>query len=81
MPHSLSLEYMDNNQGIKQRYPDIYDKMMTAPIHGSFFKIMENEPKVRSFSANPSDGQIGFTSYSELGHSDVVLRKILENNH
>jgi hypothetical protein len=77
---STSLEKMDGNRSIKKEYSAIYKDMMVSPIHTSGFRISDDALKLDVFSVNPTEGTIGFPTYSQPGDSDAIIRKILESN-
>lgn len=79
-PYSTSSERMDEERGIKEHYPEIYAIMQEAPLYLTLFEFSDDRNSVESFSTDPSNGIIGFTSYSAHGDTDVILEKILSNN-
>jgi hypothetical protein len=79
-PFSTSSETMDEEKGIKEHYPEIYSIMQESPLYTTLFQVNDNESSVDTFSADPSHGIIGFTSYSEKGDTDAIIEKIISNN-
>lgn len=79
-PHSLSSETMDEDRGIKEHYPEIYAIMQESPLYTTLFEVTEEKNSVEAFSADPSHGIIGFTSYSAKGDTDAIIEKIISNN-
>jgi hypothetical protein len=79
-PYSTATEKMDEERGIKEHYPEVYAIMQEAPLYLTVFEVTDNENSVESFSTDPSHGLIGFTSYSDLGDTDVIIDKILTSN-
>jgi hypothetical protein len=71
---------MDEDRGIKEHYPDLFAIMQEAPLYTTLFQVNDEESSVKSFSAHPSHGVIGFTSYSEKGHADAIIGHIVSNN-
>lgn len=77
---ALTLESMDAGRGIKAYYKDTYDAMMLTEIKNSFFKLLDPAmPSVR-FSSDPSEGKIGFQTYTRQGDSDAIIRRIIAEN-
>jgi hypothetical protein len=78
--YSMSSETMDEERGIKEHYPELYAIMQEAPLYTTLFEVNDEKNSVDNFSADPSHGIIGFTSYSEKGDTDAIIRKIISNN-
>ena len=78
--YSTSSETMDEERGIKEHYPDLYAIMQEAPLYTTLFEVNDEENSVGIFSADPSHGIMGFTSYSERGDTDAIIEKIISNN-
>jgi len=73
---------MDDERGIKQYMPDLYEEMLKVPLMNSLLRI---HPKLESslsyFQCDPTSGKIIFTSYTEgLGDSDGIVQAILGKN-
>jgi hypothetical protein len=77
---STSSETMDEEKGIKEHYPELYAIMQKAPLYTTIFEVKDDNSTVESFSADPSHGIIGFTSYSAKGDTDAIIKKIISNN-
>jgi hypothetical protein len=54
--------------------------MQEAPLYTTLFEVNDEKNSVDNFSADPSHGIICFTSYSEKGDTDAIIRKIISNN-
>lgn len=78
--YSTSSETMDEEKGIKEHYPDLYAIMQEAPLYTTIFEVNDEKSTVDAFSADPSHGIIGFTSYSAKGDTDAIIGKIISNN-
>jgi len=78
--YSTSSETMDEERGIKEHYPDLYAIMQEAPLYTKLFEVNDEKNSVENFSADPSHGIIGFTSYSERGDTDAIIGNIISNN-
>jgi hypothetical protein len=80
-PISTAQETMDEERGIKEYNPDLYGILQQSPLFTTLFQIPEDKGTVTSFSADPSNGLIGFSRYSEkVGDTDYVIEQILANN-
>jgi hypothetical protein len=79
-PFSTSSERMDEEKGIKEHYPELYAIMQEAPLYTTLFEVNDEHNTVETFSADPSHGIIGFTSYSEKGDTDAIIGKVISNN-
>ena len=77
---STSSERMDEEKGIKEHYPELYAIMQEAPLYTTIFEVNDEKNTVDSFSADPSHGIIGFTSYSAKGDTDAIIDRIISNN-
>jgi hypothetical protein len=79
---STTTESMDRQLGIKRTNPDLYKEMILLPIHKTMFRVeaaLENSIKV--FQADPTDGVIRMTRYTEdEGDSDELVYAILAEN-
>jgi hypothetical protein len=81
-PTSTATEHMDEELGIKQHNPQLYELLQTATLFGTHFQI---DPQwkcdVEVFVADPSVGYLAFPRYAEgAGDADAVVTKILESN-
>jgi hypothetical protein len=80
-PISTAQETMDEERGIKEYNPDLYGILQQSPLFTTLFQIPEDKGTVTSFSADPSNGLIGFSRYSEKSEdTDYVIEQILANN-
>ena len=80
-PGSVAWEAMDEERGIKEYNPRLYDQLQTKPLYSTTFKGAVEGTGIKSFVVDPSNGLIGFTRYSkEGGDSDELIRQILKNN-
>jgi len=78
---STAAETMDEERGIKEHNPELYTILQESPLYLTVFQIQEEKSKIGTFSADPSNGIIGFTHYSEAKEdTDVVIDEILKNN-
>jgi len=77
--YSTSSETMDEERGIKEHYPELYAIMQEAPLFTTLFEV-KDKSTVEGFSADPSHGIIGFTSYSAKGDTDAIIEKVISNN-
>ena len=78
--YSLSSETMDEERGIKEHYPELYAIMQQSPLYTTLFEVNDDNSTVDHFSADPSRGIIGFSSYSDKGDTDAIIGKIISNN-
>lgn len=79
-PHSMAQEIMDEEKGIKEHNPDLYQVMQESPLYTTLFEVTDDKNSVREFSTDPSHGIIGFSSYSEQGDADGIVEQIISNN-
>jgi len=79
---SIASEAMDEEKGIKEYNPDLYEILQEAPLFNTLFQIPENKGcTVSVFSVDPSKGILRFPRYSEKkGDTDFVIAEILGNN-
>jgi hypothetical protein len=54
--------------------------MQEAPLYTTLFEVSDEKNSVETFSADPSHGIMGFSSYSETGDTDAIIGKIISNN-
>lgn len=78
--YSTSTETMDEERGIKEHYPDLYAIMQESPLYTTLFDVNDDQNGVETFSADPSHGIVGFTSYSTKGDTDAIIDKIISSN-
>lgn len=85
-PKSLASEAMDEEMGIKENDPELYERLQDAVILGSLFMINKEHPRtadlsVQFLSIDPSVGQIAFPRYTARpGDTDRVVQEILSKN-
>lgn len=81
-PISMAKESMDEDRGIKEHYPELYEMLQEAPLFNTLFALKNNEENsVSVFLVDPSRGYIAFLRYSgKSGDTDFVIREILKNN-
>jgi hypothetical protein len=79
---SIASEAMDEEKGIKEYNPELYEILQDAPLFNTLFQIPENKGcTVSVFSVDPSKGILRFPRYSEKkGDTDFVIAEILGNN-
>jgi hypothetical protein len=80
--NSTSTEVMDEEVGLRDNAPEIFEQLTSKPLLNTNFKP---DPSVQNaigiFQINASMGRLGFTSYAENpGDSDAIIEAILENN-
>ena len=79
-PHSMAQEIMDEEKGIKEHNPDVYQIMQESPLYTTLFEVTDEKNSVNEFSTDPSHGIIGFSSYSERGDADGIVEQIISSN-
>jgi len=80
-PEATVTRAMDEEKGLKQTNPGKYEELRRFPLHQSVFIPNDGFTEVGSFTADPTDGFIGFTRYFKEGvNGDELIRQILENN-
>jgi len=80
-PDATVTRSMDEEKGIKKTDPEAYDELRRYPLHQSVFIPNKSFAEVGPFTADPTDGFIGFTRYFKEGASgDELIRQILKNN-
>ncbi len=81
-PRSTDTSAMDEERGIREFAPDLYQQLLTLPLGKTSFRVAAAQNcGVDSFSVDPSKGVIGFPTYSEpAGETDRVIREILQRN-
>lgn len=81
-PFSTTTEIMDEERGIKQNNPQLYEEVQRLHMFDTLFRVHPSkETSVKHFNVNPTTGKIAFTSYSDdAGDTDEVVRAILERN-
>jgi hypothetical protein len=81
-PNSTATEVMDEERGIKERNPGLYESLMRSPLISAQFAIKSKKFSTASvFFAEPSKGRLAFPRYTEdEGDTDNVVREILRLN-
>lgn len=81
-PYATESTLMDEECGIREKKPALYEALLKAPLLNTKFKIKSKEfSKGSVFFAKPSEGQLSFPRYTEEeGDSDNVVREILKHN-
>lgn len=81
-PRSLASEAMDEELGIREHNPELYEVLVESPMYQTLFKISrDKELSVEVFSVDPTRGALAFLRYSDnVGDTDFVVREILKHN-
>jgi hypothetical protein len=81
-PLSTATESMDEERGIREYNPELYEQLQTATLFATLFQVKPDEGcEVDQFQVDPSQGYIAFPRYTEgAGDSDEVVNRILESN-
>lgn len=81
-PFSTATEVMDEELGIKQTNPQLYEEVQRLPLFDTLFRVRPSrDSSVRSFNVNPTTGKIAFTSYTDdAGDTDELVTAILAAN-
>jgi hypothetical protein len=80
-PEATVSRNMDEERGLKQTSPGKYEELRRFPLHQSVFIPREAFAEVGAFTANPTEGFIGFTRYFKEGATgDELIRQILSSN-
>jgi hypothetical protein len=80
---STASEAMDEERGIKEFYPDLYELVKDSLLLNALFIVTPRTDgfSVTAFSMEPSKGCINFPRYSERrGDTDYVVNEILRHN-
>lgn len=82
-PKSTAREAMDEELGIKQHNPVLYEELQAATLFRTVFQMdPQSESGVEEFHVDPSGGYIAFPRYTEgAGDADNVVHAILEKNN
>lgn len=80
--HSTTTENMDEEYTLKQKYPQLYQDIIQAPIGRTIFKNITDDDIINShFSVDPSKGLISISIYPDnLNQTNNVLNEIISNN-
>lgn len=81
-PLSTATEAMDEELGIREHNPELYEQLQTATLFATLFQVhSEQNCDVDQFHVDPSQGYIAFPRYTEgAGDSDDVVNRILQSN-
>jgi hypothetical protein len=85
-PQSLAFEAMDEERGIKEHDPELYERLLDSVLFASTFVINSEHGRGKDLtvgvvSIDPSTGYIAFPRYADrVGDTDRVIREILTNN-
>jgi hypothetical protein len=81
-PTSTAQEAMDEELGIREHNPELYETLQDSVLFNTLFAIPEDKGcTVSAFSVDPSNGYMAFVRYSEKkGDTDFVIREILQQN-
>jgi hypothetical protein len=80
---STASEAMDEERGIKEFYPELYDLVKDSLLLNALFIVSPRDDhfSVSAFSMEPSKGCINFPRYSDRsGDTDYVVNEILRHN-
>jgi hypothetical protein len=79
---STAREAMDEELGIREHNPELYEVLLEAPLYSTLFRLApERGHQVSVISIDPSKGSIAFPRYTEVpGDTDHVIREILKRN-
>jgi hypothetical protein len=81
MRDSTDTKNMHEAKGLKQTDPKAYREVQKHPLYMCAFMALDGLSGVKHFSADPTNGLIGFTKYSNEGSSgDELIQQVLENN-
>ncbi len=81
-PKSLAMEAMDEEMGIRENYPELYEVLQDSVLLNTLFLIPEDKGcSVSAFLADSAHGYLAFPRYSEgPKDTDFVLNEILGHN-
>lgn len=81
-PISTAYESMDEELGIKEHNPEVYEVLSDSILLNTLFVIPSTQNlSISTFSMEPSKGCINFPRYSEkVGDTDYVVNEILRHN-
>jgi hypothetical protein len=79
---SVATEVMDEEAGLRDTAPEVYEQITSKPLLNTSFKpAEESEVNLGPFLINATQGRIGFTSYTdELGDVDALVDAVLAAN-
>ena len=85
-PKSMAFEAMDEERGIKEHDPELYERLLDSVLFASTFVINHEHERAKDLtvsvvSVDPSTGYIAFPRYADrVGDTERVIREILTNN-
>lgn len=81
-PQSMATEVMDEERGIREHNPELYDMVKKSVIYGTTFLVAPRDDlDIETFSANPAEGLIGFQRYAaRSSETDYVIHEIIRKN-
>ncbi len=80
-PEATVTRAMDEEKGLKKTNPEKYEELRRFPLHQSVFIPRGGFAEVGAFTADPTEGFIGFTRYFKEGATgDELIRQILSSN-
>jgi hypothetical protein len=80
-PKSLASEAMDEELGIREHNPELYETLADAVLLNALFTVTdEAKIGVSAFSVNFTEGYLAFPRYSDEGGTDNVITAILVRN-
>jgi hypothetical protein len=80
-PMSVASEFMDEERGIREFNPELYDTLQDSVLLNTLFLTSEESKcGASAFSVDCSNGYLAFPRYSEPEGTDDVINKILEHN-
>ena len=77
---SMASETMDEERGIREHNPELYDQIDQNTLLSALFTIADENCGTTVLSAQPTDGYLAFPRYSEIGGTDRVVAKVLRAN-
>jgi hypothetical protein len=81
-PYSTESTMMDEECGIREKKPKLYESLLEVPLLNAKFKIKSKTlSSASAFYTTPADGYLAFTRYNEFAaDTDNVVREILKHN-
>jgi len=81
-PYSTESTTMDEECGVREKKPQLYEVLLKSPLLNAKFKIKSKAlSDASAFYTTPADGYLAFTRYTEHEtDTDNVVREILKHN-
>ncbi len=80
-PISTASEAMDEEKGIREHNPELYEVLCESPLFRTMFVISADRGGTEVFFVDPSKGYLVFPRYSEeKGDTNFVIDEILRRN-